>query len=79
MSILREYIREIFRVFEDKDTDLLVEPDESDEEEKTEISAGGVAGAMTPLGTGSTYPNGKKKKKKKKPVYGRTTSDKRKE
>ncbi len=83
--LLREYVREVLRLFEKKDkdkedeqSDLLVEPDESDDpDKKTEISGGGVVGAITPLGTGSTYPDKAKKKKKKKPTYGSVVSDKR--
>ena len=84
--LLREYVREVLRLFEKKDKeheekeqdDLLTEPDSAEDvDEKTELAVGGVAGAITPLGTGSTYPNKGKKKKKKKPVYGSTVSDKR--
>ena len=83
--LLREYVREVLRLFEkkgeekeDEQSDLLTEPDDSDDPDKqTELAVGGVAGAITPLGTGSTYPGTKKKKKKKKPTYGSVVSDKR--
>ena len=70
-SALRKYVR---LVLEDskKGKNLLTEPDEpsADEEPKDEVSAGGVVGVTTPLGTGPTYPLKKKKrpKKKKAPV-----------
>ena len=83
--LLREYVREVLRLFESKDKDkdkgeqddLLTEPDNVDDvDDKTELAVGGVAGAITPLGSGSTHPNKKKKRKKKKPVYGSVVSDK---
>jgi hypothetical protein len=83
--LLREYVREVLRLFEKKEKEdgeqdnLLTEPDEAEDEDKTtELAVGGVIGAVTPLGTGSTYPDKQKKKKKKKPVYGSVVSDKRK-
>jgi len=82
-SLLREYVKEVLRLFEKKEEDeeeqdnLLTEPDDDDiSDKKTELAIGGIAGAITPLGTGSTYPD-KGKKKKKKPTYGSTVSDKR--
>ena len=64
---------------DDEQDNLLTEPDEAEDEDKTtELAVGGVTGAITPLGTGSTYPDKQKKKKKKKPVYGSVVSDKRK-
>jgi hypothetical protein len=85
LLLLRKYIREMLGVFESKDKDdskpdnLLTEPDDIDDADKhDEISSGGIAGAITPLGTDATYSNKKLKKKKRKPVYGKVTSDKRK-
>jgi len=84
--LLREYVREVLRLFEKKDKeheekeqdDLLTEPDGTDDvDKKTELAVGGVAGAITPLGSGSTHPNKGKKKKKKRPTYGSVASDKR--
>lgn len=62
--LLKKYIREVLlEILESKDDDLLLEPDENDESEKSEVSAGGVPGAQAPLsGTKSDY-NFKKKKK----------------
>jgi len=71
-SALRKYVRLILESGEDE-KELLGEPDfTTDEEEpKEEVSSGGVVGVTTPLGTGPTYPTGKKKKsKKKKSVVG---------
>jgi len=44
---------------DDTQKDLLVEPDDVEEtdEEQQEVSSGGVAGAMTPLGTDASYPD----------------------
>ena len=94
MKLLRKYIRMIILEAhddkgvepdqdddkkEDKDEDLLVEPDASKETGKkkaSEVNAigmgggsvqsrGTIRGVTTPLGTGPTYPAGRKKKKKK--------------
>ena len=78
-SRLRQYIRNILIEKSDNEDTLLVEPDltpEREDEDKAadEVSALGTAGAggvgsirgvTTPLGTGPTYPAGKKKRKKK--------------
>ena len=73
IRLLREYIRKILleshHEDEEKDTpdDLLVEPDEMpEEEEKSEVSAGGVVGASTPVGTDASYPASRRKSKKSK-------------
>jgi len=72
-------IREFIRLFLERSSDVLGEPDLSNQEErekekkdseKDEMSAGGVAGVSTPLGTGPTYPakivkKNKKRQKKK--------------
>lgn len=51
------------------DEDLLIEPDDEDEDPTAEQSvAGAVAGVTTPLGAGPTYPN-KNFKKPKSPAY----------
>mgnify|MGYP001167890221 CR=1 FL=1 len=42
---------------------LLAEPDVPEGEEEEEVSAGGVVGVSTPLGTGPTYPAKRRKKK----------------
>lgn len=60
---------------EERDEDLLLEPDENDENEEVKEmnslgGAGGTGGAVrgvtTPLGTGPTHPDEPVKKKKKK-------------
>ena len=67
---------------DEPEDDLLLEPDASKERDREESSsnevnaistgggamqdAGKIAGVVTPLGTGPTYPVGRKKKKKKK-------------
>ena len=71
---------------EESEEDLLMEPDASKERARDEaspdevnaISTGGgamqstgnISGVTTPLGTGPTYPVGRKKKKKKKSEEG---------
>ena len=66
-SALRKYIRLILET-PGPDKELLGEPDltSNDDESKEEVSAGGVAGVTTPLGTGPTYPGNKKRKPSKK-------------
>jgi len=66
-SALRKYIRLILET-PGGDKELLGEPDltSNDDEPKEEVSAGGVVGVTTPLGTGPTYPSDKKRKAKKK-------------
>ena len=56
---------------ESKKDDLLGEPDFADETDESveiekEVSAGGVVGVTTPLGSGPTYPNKTRKRKKAK-------------
>ena len=55
--------------------ELLVEPDascEDSEEAQEQSGAGAVAGATTPLGTGSTYPNPASKRKQRKSLAATT-------
>ena len=68
MDILRQFIRRLIETEKKKDgkKSLLTEPDEIEGREESEVSAGGVVGVTTPLGTGPTYPNRPKKKRKKK-------------
>jgi len=74
-SSLRYYIRLILEKEKKKKKELLTEPDEvtgkdeKDREDETSVVAS-IAGVTTPLGTGSTYPRGKRKAKKKKAVVG---------
>ena len=74
MKALRNFIRELLlrekkdddASSEKKDNNLLVEPDEVDEPGQEEVSVvANIAGVSTPLGTGPTYPAGKRKKKKR--------------
>jgi len=61
MKYLRMLIREMLA-----EEEVLGEPDESAEDEREadeQAVTTAVAGATTPIGTGSTYPNKKKKKK----------------
>ena len=60
-SLLRKMIQAILR----EDAEILTEPDTpSDEEEQEEASvAAGVAGVITPLGTGPNYPDGSPKRR----------------
>lgn len=51
---IRRYIRSLL---EGDCVEVIDEDDETDGEEKDEVSAGGVAGVTTPLGTGPHYPN----------------------
>ena len=75
MKTLRKFIRE-FLLREKKNAEdepskkdnenLLVEPDEIKEPGQEEVNVvANIAGVSTPLGTGPTYPAGKRKKKKK--------------
>ena len=76
MRLLRNWIRE-FLLYETAKDDsstssgenLLIEPDEindPEQEEQTEMNTtANIGGVITPLGTGPTYPGGKKKRKKK--------------
>ena len=63
MQSLRELIRIILK------EEVLGEPDESAEDEREEghheQSVAGIAGPVTPLGTGPTYPDDIKKSHKK--------------
>ena len=70
MHSLRKLIRIILREKAESESEVLGEPDESAEDEREEghheqAVVGAVAGAVTPLGTGPTYPNDIKKKHKK--------------
>ena len=66
MKDLRDYIRFLIEKLE-KDSNLLVEPDETAEkEDKEEASLGGVAGVSVPLGAGPHYPSSKVAKSTKK-------------
>ena len=68
MKFLRAFIRSIIleEADEEKNDNLLTEPDENDdgEPEKEVAVAGSVAGVTTPLGTGPTYPDKPKRKKR---------------
>ena len=75
MRDLRRLVREVLKTLyessyeddENKDEELLTEPDEPNpgEDEQKEVSGvSAIAGVTTPLGTGPAYPAGKKKKKK---------------
>ena len=69
INILRKFIAEVFR-----ETEVLGEPDESQEDErdgddecKDEVNiVANIAGVVTPLGTGPDGGKGKKTKKSKK-------------
>ena len=69
-DLLREYIYRLIEASKEK-PDLLVEPDKTkdrdeEEEEVDEFSAAGaVAGAITPMGTDSSYPKKTRSKSKK--------------
>ncbi len=64
MEEFRKLIRLIIQEISLKEKQkLLVEPDVPEGEEEEEVSAGGVVGVSTPLGTGSTYPAKRRKKK----------------
>lgn len=68
-DVLRLYIRESLRVLLEKETHVLKEPDERDEDKQDEmISLGGmsISGAVAPFGATGIYPDDKVKKKKKK-------------
>lgn len=52
---LREFIRHVL-IEKDKKKEVLGEPDEAPGKEEEEVSAGGVAGVSTPLGTGPNFP-----------------------
>ena len=68
MKNLRTLVREILKELSgsSEKEELLTEPDEAPPgEEENEVSAvGAIAGVTTPLGTGPTYPAGRKKDKK---------------
>ena len=68
MDVIRAYIRLIL----EKKKDLILEPDLSQEGQKSredEASVvGSIAGVTTPLGTDSTHPKKPKKKKNRKSV-----------
>jgi len=59
------------RISEEKE-ELLTEPDEPEgTTEENEVSTvASIAGVTTPLGTGPTYPKGRRKKKKEKAPVG---------
>jgi hypothetical protein len=80
LLLLRKYIREMLGLFEDKEDkepdNLLTEPDDVDDpDKKKEVNAVGAAGGTTIRGAMATGPI---KKKKRKPIYGKVTSDDRK-
>ena len=70
-QLLREFIKSLLlseQAAEEKDDELLTEPDENHDREKgvEEFSgAAAVAGVSTPVGTGPTHPSTRKRKKKK--------------
>lgn len=70
-QLLREFIKNLIlseQAAEEKDDELLTEPDENHDREKgvEEFSgAAAVAGVSTPVGTGPTHPSTRKRKKKK--------------
>lgn len=51
---IRSFVRRVL------ESAVIDEDDEQEGEEKDEVSAGGVAGVTTPLGTGPRYPNREK-------------------
>ena len=62
--IIRLFIRSLI---EGAYEEVIDEDDELEGDAKDEVSAGGVAGVTTPLGTGPHYPNPESKKRK--PTY----------
>ena len=68
--VVRKLIIETYEARGDADNEenLLVEPDnpdnDEDQNEINTIAGGGIRGVTTPLGTGPTYPIDKDKKKK---------------
>ena len=68
--LLREYVRYLLEKSDEVKDDLLTEPDDIEEREEEDVdefsAAGAVAGASTPLGTGTKHPGYDKLKKKKK-------------
>ena len=67
MRNLRKYVRFLLeKSISEKDKELLTEPDETEEnQDKDEVSSGGVAGVAVPLGAGPHYPSKKTFRKKK--------------
>tara|TARA_R110000744_G_scaffold20477_21_gene53849 strand:+ start:3696 stop:3905 length:210 start_codon:yes stop_codon:yes gene_type:complete len=61
-QLIKEFVTACLKCADEK---LIDEDEEYTEDAQKEVSAGGVAGVATPLGTGPTYPNSKKGKKKK--------------
>ncbi|MBP04484.1 MAG: hypothetical protein CMA72_06850 [Euryarchaeota archaeon] len=54
---IRSFVRRVL------ESSVIDEDDEQEGEEKDEVSAGGVAGVSTPLGTGPSYPNREKSRR----------------
>jgi len=75
LSSLRYYIKLILEKENKKKKELLTEPDkvtskdDQDRDDEASVVAN-VAGVTTPLGTGPTYPRGKRKSKKRKAPAG---------
>ena len=61
--LIRKFVNAILTCTRER---LIDEDEEYTKDAQEEVSAGGVAGVTTPLGTGPTYPNIRKHKKKKK-------------
>jgi len=71
LHLLREYVRRLLENDKEINDDLLLEPDDIDEqdhdEEVKEFSAvGAIAGVSTPVGTGPKHPGYDKLRKKQK-------------
>lgn len=65
--ILEHYLLEKDNAGEQPD-DLLLEPDDSEEQAQDEVNAvANIAGATAPMGRGPAFPANKNKKKKKLP------------
>ena len=58
---IRSFVRRVL------ESAVIDEDDEQEGEGKDEVSAGGVAGVTTPLGTGPRYPN--REKSRRVPAY----------
>jgi len=72
--LLRKFVLQVLSEEKDKEDNLLGEPDLSKEDEREDDEShhdeqnvvANIAGVITPLGTGPSYPNKSKKKRKKK-------------
>ena len=60
--LIKEFVAACLKCADEK---LIDEDEEYTTDAQEEVSAGGVAGVTTPLGTGPTYPSVRKRKKKK--------------